>query len=157
MKRILIISGILSFFAFGCQKASETLYPKIMLSGYVSGNRVDSIDDATYHGYDRVIYASLSPDSTGVFQLSPTDSLNLLKLKSKLNAGQQLFISLRDTVSSSGKGLAALTNATKRNDYVNAVTAFCLRWKINGVDLNWEMTGVPPTAPAIPNTSDYVT
>lgn len=157
MKRLFILSGILACIISGCKRETVTVYPGILVSGYVSGNRVDSADNATYHSYDRVIYASITPDAAGVFQLSAADSLNLLNLKSKLTANQQLFVSIRDTVSSS-KGLAALSaDGTKRSNFVNAVTAFCLRWKIQGVDLNWEMTGTPPTAPALPNAADYAT
>jgi GH18 family chitinase len=151
MKKIFfLLSGVLAI-AIGCSKSkTETVAPvaskdsSIVISGYVPSYRISTLDTSNYNCVNRVNYFSLIPDATGAFQLLSADSSNLVTLQSHIKTGQQLFVTLGGA--SAGGNLTTMAKDTaKRSAYVNAVVAFCQKWNVKGVDMDWEIyNGVQP-------------
>jgi GH18 family chitinase len=116
----------------------------IVVSGYISGSKVATLDASNYNYVSRLNYYSLIPDATGVFQLSATDSTNLANLKSKLTKNQQLFITLGGTAGIANMKTMA-NDTTKRKNYINTVIAACNRWSVTGIDIDWDVAAVGDT------------
>ena len=116
----------------------------IVVSGYISGGKVATLDASNYQYVSRVNYYSLIPDATGAFQLSATDSTNLANLKLKLTKSQQLFVTLGGTAGIANMKIMA-NDTTKRKNFINAVMAACNRWSINGIDIDWDVAAVGDT------------
>jgi|GEM_PF-1105713 len=155
MKKIFFYA-IVAIGLFGCKKNEVTKsYPQLMVSGYVADTAVATVSTESCQKLDRVIFFALAPDATGAFQLSAADSISLSLLKSKITSNQQLFVSLGGPGASASMATMA-HDATKMTAYINSVVSFCKRWNVQGIDLDWEMTGTAPTAPTFPNTTDYV-
>ena len=156
MKKIFLYALAVSALV-SCEKKTVEVYPKLFSTGYVADSAVNAITNK-YQQLDRIIFASIAPTPTGVFELNTSDSTALSNLKSKLNASQQLLVSIGGAAASPNM-LAMAQDPVKRGAYVNALINFCTRWNINGVDLKWEMVAnypTPVTAPTIPNASAYV-
>jgi GH18 family chitinase len=154
MKKIFFYT-IAAIGLFGCKKSVVESYPQIMVSGYVADTSVATAPNENFQKLNRVIFSSVAPDATGAFQLSAADSISLALLKTKMTGSQQLFVSLGGPVASANMATMA-HDATKQAAYVSSVVSFCKRWNVQGVDLDWEMTGTAPTAPTFPNATDYV-
>ena len=116
----------------------------IVVSGYISGTKIGSLDAANYQYVSRVNYYSLIPDATGAFQLSATDSTNLTSLKSKLTKNQQLFVTLGGTAGIANMKTMA-NDTTKRKNFINAVIAACNRWSFSGIDIDWDVAAAGDT------------
>ncbi|HET7899201.1 MAG TPA: glycoside hydrolase family 18 protein [Flavisolibacter sp.] len=111
-----------------------------------------------YQQLDQVIFASIAPTASGAFELTASDSTALATLKSKLGSSQQLLVSVGGAGASPNM-LAMAQDPVKRTAYVNALIDFCTRWKIQGIDLKWDLVAnypTPVTAPVVPNASAYV-
>lgn len=154
MKKIFIYT-IAAIVLFGCKKNVVESYPQLMVSGYVADTAVANVPSENCQKLDRVIFFAVSPDASGAFQLTAADSISLSLLKSKITAAQQLFVSLGGP-GASGNMATMAHDATKRTAYINSVISFCKKWNVQGIDLDWEMTGTAPTAPTFPNATDYV-
>jgi GH18 family chitinase len=155
MKKLFLYT-IAAIGLFGCKKNEVTkIYPQIMVSGYVADTTVATAPNQNIQKLDRVIFFAIAPDATGAFQLPAADSISLSLLKTKMTGNQQLFVSLGGPGASANMATMA-HDATKQTAYVNSVVSFCKRWNVQGIDLDWEMTGTAPTAPTFPNATDYV-
>jgi len=151
MKKIFfLLLGVVAII-IGCSKTKNesvvslaTNDSSVMISGYVPGYRIATLDTSNYACVNRVNYFSLMPDVTGAFQLLSVDSSNLVTLKSQIKAGQQLFVTLGGA--SAGGNLTTMAKDTvKRSAYVNAVVALCQQWNVKGIDMDWEIfNGVQP-------------
>lgn len=147
-----IIAAVLGLGALvACQKTEyKDVVPTfgtdstVVVSGYISGAKVATLDASNYNYVTRVNYYSLIPDATGVFQFSTADSTNLASLKTKLTKNQQLFITLGGTAGIANMKTMA-NDTTKRKNYINAVVAFCNRWAISGVDIDWDVAAAGDT------------
>lgn len=156
MKKIFLYALAVSAM-IGCEKKTVEVYPKLFSSGYVADSAVNALPNK-YQQLDRIIFASIAPNTTGGYELTAADSTALSSLKSKLASSQQLLVSIGG-VGSSPNMLAMAQDPVKRSAYVNALIDFCTRWGVKGIDLKWDMTvnyPTPVTAPAVPNASAYV-
>ena len=110
----------------------------IIISGYVPNYRLATLDTSNYACTNRINYFSLIPDANGAFQVLVSDSLNLINIKNKIKPNQQFFVTLGGA--SAGGNLTTMAkDTTKRNAYVNAVVAFCQKWGVQGIDMDWEV------------------
>jgi len=156
MKKIFLYALAVSALV-SCEKKTVEVYPKLFSSGYVADSAVNAITNK-YQQLDRVIFASIAPNSTGAYELTASDSTALSNLKSKLNASQQLLVSVGGAGASPAM-LAMAQDPVKRGAYINALVNFCTRWNVKGIDLKWDMAAnypTPVTAPTLPNASAYV-
>jgi GH18 family chitinase len=147
------IIAVLSVVAFlgACHKTeykdvapSVTVDSAIVVSGYISGTKVATLDASNYQYVTKLNYYSLIPDATGAFQFTTTDSINLATLKSKLTKNQQLFVTLGGTAGIANMKTMA-NDTVKRKNYINSVVAFCNRWSVNGVDIDWDVAAAGDT------------
>lgn len=156
MKKIYLFT--LAVFALAsCKKETVEVFPKLFTSGYVVDSAVNTLPPR-YQQLDRLIFASIAPNSAGAFELSTSDSTSLLNLKSKVGSSQQLLVAVGGAGASSYM-LTMAQDAVKRTAYVNALVDFCSRWNIKGIDLKWELVAnypTPVTAPTIPNQAAYI-
>lgn len=149
-KTFLLLFGMAAVIISCSKSKNETIAPavpkdsSIVISGYVPGYRIGTLDTSNYGCVNRVNYFSLIPDATGAFQLLSADSSNLVTLKNQIKADQQLFVTLGGA--SAGGNLTTMAKDTaKRSAYVNAVVAFCQKWSVQGVDMDWEIfNGIQP-------------
>ena len=157
MKKIFLYALAVSALVSCEKKNTVEVYPKLFSSGYVADSLVDGLANR-FQQLDRVIFASIAPDSTGVYALTTSDSTALLKLKARVSSSQQVLVSVGGAGASSYM-LSMAKDPVKRSAYVNALVDFCTRWSVNGIDLNWGLVAnypTPVTAPTVPNASAYV-
>jgi len=147
-----IIAAVLGLVIFtACNKTeyknvtpSPDVDSTVVVSGYITGSKVGTLDASNYQYVSRVNYYSLIPDATGAFLLSAADSTNLANLKLKLTKNQQLFVTLGGTAGIANMKTMA-NDTTKRKNFINAVMAACNRWSINGIDIDWDVAVVGDT------------
>src|SRR5215469_3424685 len=157
MKKIFLYALAVTALVSCEKKNTVEVYPKLFSSGYVADSLVDGLSNK-FQQLDRVIFASIAPDTTGAYALTTSDSTALLKLKARVSSSQQLLVSVGGAGASSYM-LTMAKDPVKRAAYVNALVDFCARWTVNGIDLNWSLVTnypTPVTAPTVPNASAYV-
>lgn len=146
MKKLFLLALAGFTLLAGCKKETITAPPlsltegdsSILVAGYLLSASAPTFNNSNYKYVNRINFFSLVPDAAGKFVFTVSDSSNLALVKSRMDATQQLFVTLGGPTAGGNIKVMAQDSA-KRSQYVNDVMSFCNQWKIKGVDFDWEV------------------
>ena len=143
----------LLFFLASCQKDDSPITPvnpstvesPISIAGYLPDYSFSSFDFDALNLLSRVYFFSVTPDTSGLFTISPEMTAHIREVKAAIgNRDIELFLVLGGWYESENIFPMA-ASADKRAQYVADIINFCVSEKLDGIDLDWE--DYPQTIP----------